>query len=181
MAGLQGGDQWCFLDWTQEFPPDWAHWVVTFSQFLSRTFVPQLSFRRLAPRVPPSLHSGPEEGVAYKIQLNAATQGPGQETHQLCREHLPRGSSSSEPLLLSSLPKGIQGPGRTEPITICSGGSWELEASPRAPAAVWAWTETVCGTWGLSGEGSTACSTGTRAPSPSPSQPTHLWARPEES
>lgn len=169
--GVLGGDHWCFLDWTQELPPDWD---VTFSQFLVRTFIPQLSFHRLAPRVPPSFHSGHEEGLAYKIQLNEATQGPGQENS-------PGNTCPGVHPHWSSLPQALPGTSRTRPITRCSCGNWDLEVSPRVLAAVWAWPEMVCGRWGLSGEGSTACSTGRRAPGPWLSRPTRLWVRTEQS
>lgn len=94
------------------------------SQFLLRTFVPCCLSTGWGSA---SLSSqGPEEEVADKIQLKEATQGPGQETHRLCREHLPRGSSPREPLLLSSLPTGIQA-GQSLALDVqVEAGSWRL-------------------------------------------------------
>lgn len=101
------------------------------------------------------------------------------------------GSSSFEPLLTDQPPQSLplpehsrssrKGAGRTEPITIYPDESWKLQAFLGALAVVWICTEMVCGTWSPSEEGNTVCSRGMRAQNRSLSQPTHLWARPEES
>lgn len=162
--------------------------VLASGPFITRAVLPQAC-------MPSALLASLQARREGRLQnlVNKATQAPEQDNLPA----LPRtpawvsDSSLIEPLLadqpLQTLPlpqhsrNSRKGAGRTEPITIYPGESWELQASLGVLAVVWICTEMVCGTWSPPEEGNTAGSRGTQAQSRLLSQPTHLWARPEES